>query len=63
MVTVVNNPGNENPNNGMGMIVGVIIVLALVLLFFVYGLPMLRQSASPQINVPNKVDVNLHNSK
>lgn len=44
----------------MGMLVGIVLVLAIVALFFMYGLPMLRQSATPQVNVPSQIDVNLN---
>jgi hypothetical protein len=59
MATIVNNPGTSDSGSAVGMIVGVIVVLAIAFFFFVYGLPMMRQSASPQINVPGKIDVNV----
>lgn len=59
MATIVNNPGTTESSNGMGMILGVIVVLLIAFFFFVYGLPMMRQSVSPQINVPGKIDVNV----
>lgn len=50
MTTVVNTPPSNN-QGGNG-------------LFFVYGLPMLRQSTqAPQINVPYKVDINVNQTK
>lgn len=65
MATIINNPGNGDSGNGMGMIVGVIVILVIAFLFFVYGLPMLRQLSAPQINVnvPEKIDVNVQESK
>lgn len=59
MATIVNNPGNSESGNGMGMIVGIIFILIIVFLFFIYGLPMIRQSSTPQVNVPEKIDVNV----
>lgn len=59
MATVVNNPGSSNSNSGMGMILGVIVILVIVFLFFIYGLPAIQQSSTPQINVPEKIDVNI----
>lgn len=59
MATIVNNPGNNESGNGMGMIVGIIFILIIVFLFFIYGLPMIRQSSTPQVNVPEKIDVNV----
>ena len=63
MATVVNNPGNNNSGNGIVMILGLIVILVIAFLFFVYGLPMLRQSAAPQINVPDKIEVNVNESE
>lgn len=63
MATIVNNPGNTNSGNGLGMIVGLIVALAIILLFFVYVLPVLRQAGAPQVTIPSKVDVNVHNTK
>ena len=47
-------------NNGMGLILGVILLIVLFFIVFYYGLPYLRSASSPQINVPSKVDVNVH---
>lgn len=60
MTTVVNNPAPSNDSgNGMGMIVGLIVLLVLGYLFIMYGIPAFRQVGSPQINVPSKIDVNV----
>ncbi len=62
MVTVVNNPAPSNDSgNGIGMLVGLIVVLAMGYLFFMYGIPALRQMqlGGTQINVPSKIDVNV----
>lgn len=61
MTTVVNNPPGNNDSGGMGMIIGLVIVVALGFLFYVYGLPALRnaQVGTPQINVPSQVDINV----
>ncbi len=61
MATIVNNPGNDNSGNVMGLILGVIFVLVFAVIFFVYLVPMFRQSGgTPQVNIPNKIDVNVH---
>lgn len=61
MATVVNNPGNDNSGNMLGLILGVIFVLVFAFLFFSYLVPMMRQSGGgPQVNIPNKIDVNVH---
>lgn len=60
MATIVNTPANDSGGNGMGFMGGMLVLLVLVVLFFVYGLPMLRQSASPTISVPEQIDVNVN---
>lgn len=61
---IVNTPsGGDNAGNGMGFLVGVILLLIVLFLFFWYGLPAIRSmsgSGSPQINVPGKIDVNVN---
>ena len=44
------------------MIVGLVILLILGYLFFVYGLPAIQnmQVGTPQINIPAKIDVNIN---
>lgn len=64
MTTIVNNPAPANDSGGgSGMIIGLIILVVFAFLFIVYGLPALRQlktpQITPQINVPNKIDVNI----
>jgi hypothetical protein len=62
MATIVNNPAGSTSNgSGMGMILGIILVLAIAFVFFVYGLPMITQSTTPQVNVPGQIDVNVQN--
>lgn len=63
MTTIVNNPpSSNNSGGGMGMVIGLLLLVVVVFLFFVYGLPALRQmqSGGTQINVPDKIDVNIN---
>ena len=62
MATIVNNPGTTTEDNsGMGFVVGVLLLLFVAFLFFVYGLPALTRSVStPTVNVPSQIDVNLN---
>ena len=58
MTTVVNNPPPSNDSgSSMGMMIGLVVFVALGYLFFVYGLPALRQTQVPQINIPDKIDI------
>ena len=66
MTTIVNTPApTSDSGGGMGMIVGLIVLAAVVFIFFVYGLPAIRQMqvGTPQINIPSKIDVNINQSK
>ncbi len=66
MVTVVNNPQptTEGGDNGMGALFAALMILIVVIVFIYFGLPALRSSnISPQINVPNKIDVNVNKTK
>jgi len=63
MATVVNNPQPSTSNNGLGFLLGAIVVILFVMLFFVYVLPLMRSSMSAsqasQVSIPDKVDVNV----
>jgi len=66
MATIVNNPQpSDNSGGPIGLVIMLVVVLVLIYLGFVYGLPAFRQmqSGGTQINVPNKIDVNVHQSK
>ena len=65
MTTIVNNPPSNDSGGNMGMIVGLVLVLVIGYLFFVYGLPALQhmQFGTPQIKVPGKIDVNVNQTK
>ncbi len=66
MATIVNTTpttSGETGSSGMGFLLGVIVLVLFAFVFFVYGLPYIsgavRSTQSPQIQVPDKVDVNV----
>ena len=64
MATIVNNPAPvADSNSGMGMVVGLIALFVFAYLFIMYGLPAIKQIGSPQINIPDKIDVNVNQTK
>lgn len=65
MTTIVNTPPSEKSDSPMGWIIGLVILIVLGYLVYVYGLPALRnmQQGGVQINVPNKIDVNVNQTK
>ncbi|HSW48326.1 MAG TPA: hypothetical protein VLG67_04575 [Candidatus Saccharimonadales bacterium] len=67
-VTVINPAPSNNSNggNGTGFLIGVIVLIVFAFLFFVYGLPYLRNltaNSGVQVNVPKSIDVNIKQSK
>ena len=58
MATVVNNPSESG--SGMSFILGIILLIVLAFLFFVYGLPLLTGGAGSgnQVSLPSEVNVN-----
>jgi len=59
MTTVVNTPGGTTADSSAGTIFALLIVALLAVLFFVYGLPAIQNAASPSVNVPSTIDVNI----
>jgi hypothetical protein len=65
MATIVNSP-NPSGDSGMGFLIGVLVLVGFGFLFIIYGLPALRnmgpvkiEVATPEIVVPNSVDINV----
>jgi hypothetical protein len=55
----------ERSGSGMGMIVGIILLIAFLYLMFMYALPMIRSAATPQqvvpnVQVPDKINVDVN---
>jgi hypothetical protein len=63
--TIINNPPSGDSGGGIGMIVGLVILLVIGYLFWVYGLPAIKniQLGAPQINIPSQIDVNINQTK
>lgn len=68
MATTIINPApnNNSDNNGMGFLLGAIVLIVFAILFFVYALPYIRGlggSGGVQVNIPKSIDVNVKQSK
>ena len=68
MATTIVNPAPSNSpsgNNGIGFLLGVVVLIIFVVLFFVYALPYIRglTSGGVQFNIPESIDVNVKQSK
>ena len=58
MTTIINTPpqGDSSSDSGTGLIVGVLVAIVLIVLFFIYALPAIRASLTPQ---NGSIDVNV----
>lgn len=69
MATTIINPApsnNSSDNNGIGFLLGAIILIVFVVLFFIYGLPLLQGlsgNGGVQVNVPKSIDVKVQQSE
>lgn len=71
MATTIINPtpnNNSSDNSGLGFLIGAIVLIVFVVLFFIYGLPLLRGlggNGEVQVNipVPKTIDVNVQQAK
>ncbi len=65
MATIVNNPAPSNSDNGMGFLLGIIILVVIGALFYFFALPYIRQgmSGDVQVNVPKDINVNVQQSE
>jgi hypothetical protein len=68
--TIINPPANSSSSqsNGMGFLLGAIILIVFIAIFFVYALPFIRGlgsigSGGIQVNVPKNIDVKVQQSK
>ncbi len=60
MTTVINTPGQGNSNDsGAGLVIGIIIALVLIALFFIYGLPALREQPEADTKPSTTINVEL----
>jgi len=70
MTTVVNNPAPTSDSGGSGFLIGIVILVAFVALLLYFGIPALQRMGpvqvnipTPQVIVPDKIDVNVTPAK
>lgn len=68
MATVINNPGDGGGggnDSSSGVFIGIILAVVVAgALFFIYGLPAMRNTdTGPTINVPDKVQIDVNAPK
>ncbi len=67
MATVVNTtPANASTDNGMGFVLGIILLIAFVGILLFFGLPYVRggygSNTGTSVNVPDHMNVNVQHS-
>lgn len=61
MTTIINNPDSGDSSGGIGILIAAVIIIAIIALFFLYGLPALRNDNSgTTVNVPEKIRVDVN---
>lgn len=64
MTTIVNSPTPTNDSSGAGTVISIVAIIGFAIVFIYYLLPSIRNLGStPQINIPNKIDVNVKQTK
>ena len=71
MATTIINPAantNSSESNGIGFLIGAILLFAIIILFFIFALPFIRGfsgGSKVQVNipVPKNINVNVQQSK
>lgn len=55
---------NLSRDSGYGFLLGVILLIIFAAILIIYGLPLLQNAGSAnQVNIPDKVDVNVNQPK
>lgn len=70
MTTIVNTPAPTTDSGGSGFLIGAILIIGFVALLLYFGIPAIRRMGqvqlnvpAPQVNIPNKLDVNVTQQK
>lgn len=59
MATVIHNPQSIESENSIASVIGIVLLIALVGIFLLFGLPRLVGGGTGQsVNLPNNVNVN-----
>ncbi len=61
MATIINTPNGTSEDSGLGLILGVLLALVLIFLFFIYGLPALRGGGDNSVDRETNINVDIPN--
>ena len=61
---VIHHAENDNSSGPLVALIGIALIVVTALLFFFYVMPMINRATTPtQVNVPDKVDVNVNRTQ
>lgn len=70
MSTIVNNPTPSSESGGTGLLIGILVIIGFTIFLIYFGIPMIRNLRTNQINVPSpqivlpdKIDINVRQTK
>jgi hypothetical protein len=61
MTTVVNTPGTTDNGSGWGFFLGIIVLIVAIILFFIYGLPAIRNNNRGEAPRTTNINVEVPN--
>ncbi|MDP3963339.1 MAG: hypothetical protein Q8Q39_02475 [bacterium] len=64
MPTIINNPpGSGDSGGSAGLIIGILVIIVIVALFFIYALPAIRENSGTDINIPEKIEIDVNGTQ
>ncbi|PIY69490.1 hypothetical protein COY90_00360 [Candidatus Roizmanbacteria bacterium CG_4_10_14_0_8_um_filter_39_9] len=67
MTTIVNSPAPTTDSGGNSFLIGVVVLIGFVAIFLYFGLPAIKRMGpvqmnvpAPQVNIPDKINVNVN---
>lgn len=70
MTTIVNSPAPTTDSGGTGFLIGVVVFIGFIIIFLYFGLPAIRRMGpvqvnvpAPQVNIPDKINVEVNQGK
>jgi len=65
MVTVINNPASKTDEGGSSFLIGIIVLIGFIMVLLYFGIPAIKniKVPTPQVVIPDKINVNVQQTK
>ena len=70
MTTIVNNPTPATDTGGSNLLIGTIVLIGVIMIIFYFGIPAIKNMGpikldipAPQVVMPDKINVNIEQTK